>query len=116
METVIIALLVVLVVAVVWFGMNQNKSDDSTSLLVLQKETESLRRDLHDTIANNASLVNQQLSNITTQVNKQLESVTSQVQTSTGQINVRMDNAANAVKEVSKTLGEFESLLTKLFP
>lgn len=115
MEILIIIFMVLITAAIGYLVMKQSKPDDSTSLLVLQKETESLRRELQDSMASNMALINQQLSQVTTQVNKQLESVTSQVQTSTGQINVRMDNAANAVKEVSKTLGELGEATKQVF-
>lgn len=115
MEAVIIGLLVVLVVVVIWFGLKQSKPDDSTNLLLLQKETESLRRELQDSMASNMTLINQQLSQVTSEVNKQLSSVTTQVQSSTGQINVRMDNAAKAVGDVQKSLGELSEATKQVF-
>ena len=115
METVIVILLVLIVLGLGWLVISQSKGSNDQSVLMLQKETESLRRDLQESMNSNMSLVNQQLSNVTSQVNEQLKNVTSQVQTSTGQINDRMDNAAKVVGEVSKSLGALGEATKQVF-
>ncbi len=150
MVFVVAGLVVAVILALVWIGLGLKKGAPDPALMMLQKETESLRSEIVDSVSKNANLVNSQLSqfnsqinsqlsqanaqvntqltqvsgqmntqltDVATQLNKQLAQVTGQVgdqlknittqlQTSTGQINSRMDNAAKVVGEVKQNLGE----------
>ncbi len=139
-EVLIAALLVLLLAAIVWIGVTlkrSKRSNEAETLLQMQRETDSLRQELNESITNNMALVgqqisqtssnvneslaqvtaqvNEQLTRITGQVNEQLSGVSTQLQSSTGQINERMDNAARVVSEVSKSLGELGKATEQVF-
>ncbi|MCK5235570.1 MAG: DNA recombination protein RmuC [Deltaproteobacteria bacterium] len=124
----IIVLLGFLILAVIWLVVSLKGKNDGNvrAMEFAQKEAESLRHELNESITRNMGLVgqqfsqtstqvNEQLGRITEQVNKQLGGITNQFQTSTGQINERMDNAAKVVGDVSKKLGELGKATEQLF-
>ncbi len=159
MVFVVAGLLVVVIIALVWIGLALKKSGPDPALMMLQKETESLRSEIVDSVSKNANLVNsqlsqfnsqinsqlsqanaqvntqltqvsgqmntqltdvatqlnKQLSHVTGQVGEQLKSITTQLQTSTGQINSRMDNAAKVVGEVRQNLGELSKATEQVY-
>ncbi len=115
MEFVIAGLLLALLGVFVWVGIGLKRRGEDQSILMLQRETESLRRELNDSITKHLSMVNDQLSRVTAQVSEQLKGVTMQLQTSTGQINERMDNAARVVGEVRQNLGELSRATAQVF-
>jgi len=159
MVFVVAGLLVVVIIALVWIGLGLKKSGPDPALIMLQKETESLRSEIVDSVSKNANLVNsqlsqfnsqinsqlsqanaqvntqltqvsghmntqltdvatqlnKQLSQVTGQVGEQLKNITTQLQTSTGQINSRMDNAAKVVGEVKQNLGELSKATEQVY-
>jgi DNA recombination protein RmuC len=159
MVFVVAGLLVIVIIAIVWLGLRLKKDGADPALMMLQKETESLRSEIVDSVSKNAVLVNTQISqfnsqintqltqvnnqvnaqltqvsgqmntqltDVATQLNKQLSQVTGQVadqlknitgqlQTSTGQINSRMDNAAKVVGEVKQSLGELSKATEQVY-
>ena len=115
MEFAILGLLAIIVSVLLWIGFAFRKGGKSDALIMLQKETESLRQELSSSITNHLSIVNQQLSSVTSNVTEQLKSVTLQLQSSTGQINQRMDNAARAVQDVNKNLGALSEATRQVF-
>ena len=89
-------------------------------------ESGSIRHEINEVITNNMSLVNERLdrvtgqvteslSKVTDQVNEQLRSVTTQLQSSTLDINKRMDNAARVVGEVREGLGSLSEATKQVF-
>ncbi len=130
MELYIIAgLLFVMLCALVWIGTRLTAGKDTSevdSILLLQRETEAMRRELQTSIQasvatvnqslqNNLSSVNEQLARTTSLVSGQLNAMNTQMQTSTGQINDRMDNAAKVVGEVKRSLGELGQATKQVF-
>lgn len=108
-------LFVLILIAAALFWGFLKKGGGREAVLLLQKETESLRRELEGSITNHLAIVSQQLSSVTSNVTEQLKSVTHQVQTSTGQINERMDNAARVVRDVSHSLGQLSEATKQVF-
>ncbi|MBI5599758.1 MAG: DNA recombination protein RmuC [Deltaproteobacteria bacterium] len=108
MEFVVVGLIVLVIIVLVlaWMRLGLKRGAEGEAIMMLQKETEALRQELQNSITNHLSIVSQQLSSVTSHVSEQLRGVTSQLQTSTGQINERMDNAARVVGDVRQTLGK----------
>ena len=61
---------------------------------------------VNDQLSKNQTAMSEQLGSVTKDVNTRLTGVTDTLQKSTGQVNERMDKAAQVVSEVSKRLGE----------
>ncbi|MBI5287319.1 MAG: DNA recombination protein RmuC [Deltaproteobacteria bacterium] len=115
MEIVIIILLSILILLLVWIAISLRERKADPTLLLMHQEVNALRQGLADSLANNMSLINQQLSQVTSQVNTQLNSITQQLQNATGQIGSRLDNAAKVVGEVRQNLGELSKATQQVF-
>ena len=119
MEYLSAALLILVIAILFWMALNlkqRGKSEEQTqALLMLQKETESLRNEFSNSMTNHVSLMNQQLGQTASQVNEQLKSVTLQLQSSTGQLNQRMDNAAKVVGDVGRSLGQLSEATKQVY-
>jgi len=98
MEIVIIALALIIVVLVVLHLRHQPTQqlpDHSESILLMQRQVESLRADLRSSLQNTADSVQQQLA-----------LVTQQLQSQTSSVGNRLDNASRVIGDVQKNLGE----------
>ena len=119
MEYLSAGLLILVIALLFWMALNlkqRGKSEEQTqALLMLQKETESLRNEFSNSMSNHVSLINQQLGQTASQVNEQLKSVTLQLQSSTGQLNQRMDNAAKVVGDVGRSLGQLSEATKQVY-
>ena len=119
MEYLSAGLLILVIGLLFWMALNlkqRGKSEEQTqALLMLQKETESLRNEFSNSMSNHVSLINQQLGQTASQVNEQLKSVTLQLQSSTGQLNQRMDNAAKVVGDVGRSLGQLSEATKQVY-
>jgi DNA recombination protein RmuC len=106
MNVVIVGLLVIIALLLTVLILNQTKSKTSNEgLVILQQQLESLRIQTNDTLLRQQQIVNEQLSQITRQITEQLNFLNQQFTTTTGQIGVRLDRAAQVIADVSKGLG-----------
>ncbi len=115
MLTAILILLAAVLLVLVWLVLQSRTRTEDPAVSLLQKEVESLRGQLTDSMLRNQEMVNKQLADITGQVNTRLGDVTQQLQKSTGDLNTRLDNAARVVSEVSKGLGGLSEATKKVF-
>jgi DNA recombination protein RmuC len=115
MQTAILILLGAILFVLVWLIIQSQRKTADPAITLMQQEVQSLRGQLSDVMLKNQDMVNQQLAQITLQVNSQLGQVAQQLQKSTGDLNVRLDNAARVVQEVSKGLGSLSEATKKIF-
>ncbi|MFQ5735722.1 MAG: DNA recombination protein RmuC [Thermodesulfobacteriota bacterium] len=104
MEVAIIVLLGLLLAGIVWLVLDRASRRSGDSARLLQAQYESLRSEMQSSLNSNLKLVVDQLA-----------SVTSQIQSSTGQMNTRMDNASRAVGDVKAGLGELSKATERIF-
>ncbi|HOV99119.1 MAG TPA: DNA recombination protein RmuC [Bacteroidota bacterium] len=126
METIILALMTILIVLVGLQFLRQKSQPDSSAQAIsfFQQQIDSLRNEVQQTLKNTTDtvsvslksttdvlfqtlksttdVVNQQLSVVTAQ----LGNVTQQIQNNTGQVGQRLDTAAKVIQEVQGKLGE----------
>jgi DNA recombination protein RmuC len=126
METIILALITILIVLVGLQFLRQKSQPDSSGQAIsfFQQQIDSLRNEVQQTLKNTTDtvsvslksttdvlfqtlksttdVVNQQLSVVTAQ----LGNVTQQIQNNTGQVGQRLDTAAKVIQEVQGKLGE----------
>jgi DNA recombination protein RmuC len=115
MDTAILILLGLILLFLIWLVFRSRRTDAEPAITLMQQEVQSLRGQLSDAMLKNQETVNQQLAQVTLQVNNQLGQVAQQLQKSTGDLNVRLDNAARVVQEVSKGLGSLGEATKKVF-
>jgi DNA recombination protein RmuC len=126
MQIAILILLTLVLLVLIWFVLQSRNKAVDPAVSLLQREVESLRGQLTESMQRGqesvnlqlgviTSQVNNQLGQVTTQVNNQLGQVTTQLQKSTGDLNARLDNAARVVQEVSKSLGGLNEATKKVF-
>jgi DNA recombination protein RmuC len=80
---------------VLWMISEHARKKEDPLILVMQQQIESLRRQVGDSLAQNAALLQ-----------KQLESVSRNLNSSSGEINQRLDNAAKLYGELRSQLGQ----------
>lgn len=115
MNTAILILLGAILLILIWLIIQSLRKNVDPAITLMQQEVLSLRGQLSDAMQKNQDSVTHQLAHITLQVNNQLGQVTQQLQKSTGDLNVRLDNAARVVQEVSKGLGSLSEATKKVF-
>jgi DNA recombination protein RmuC len=137
MQTAILILVAAVVLILLWLVIQSQKKTVDPTVSLLQREVESLRGQLTESMQRGQDTVNQQLGQInlqvstqlgkvteqvnmqlgqaTSQMNARLGQVTEQLQKSTGDLNTRLDNAAKVVSEVSKGLGGLAEATKKVF-
>ncbi len=137
MQIAILILVAAVVLILLWLVIQSQKKTVDPTVSLLQREVESLRGQLTESMQRGQDTVNQQLGQInlqvstqlgkvteqvnmqlgqaTSQMNARLGQVTEQLQKSTGDLNTRLDNAAKVVSEVSKGLGGLAEATKKVF-
>jgi len=115
MQIAILILLAAVVLILLWLVLQSAKKTADPAMTLMQREVESLRGQLTESMQRNQDTVNHQLNEVTLQVNSQLNQVTQQLQRSTGDLNTRLDNAARVVQDVSKGLGSLSEATKKVF-
>jgi DNA recombination protein RmuC len=115
MLTAILILLVAVLLVLLWVLFQSQKKTSDPTIPLLQQEVQSLRGQLTDAMLKSQDSLNQQLGQITSHVNTHLGQVTQQLQKSTTDLNMRLDNAAKVVSEVSKGLGGLSEATKKVF-
>jgi len=119
MVFVVAGLLLVVVIVLVWIGLGLKKGGPDPALMMLQKETESLRSEIVDSVSKNSALVNSQISQINTQVGTQLTQVNAQVNTQltqvSGQMNTQLTDVATQLnKQLSQVTGQVAEQLKSI--
>ena len=97
------ALLVLIFIAIIWVGFSMRRGGSSGARL-LKDQNDALRTELKDSIHDNLSLMNERIN-----------AVTAQMQSSTGEINARMENASRVVGEVREGLGALSKATDEIF-
>ena len=97
-------ILAVLLIALIFIQVQGRKQKPDTTLLVIQQQMDSMRKQLQES-----------LSSTTSQVNQQLGLINQQLQASSGQMGSRLDNAARVVGEVRQNLGELSKATQRIF-
>lgn len=82
------------------------------SLALLQQQLDGLRLQLSETLSRTAEITNQQLAAIAAQVQQQMSSVTHSLETTTGQINTRLDGH---LKNITDKLISLSDATVKIF-
>ncbi len=95
MEPFIIPVLLLLILlALIWAGLSIRRGGGTDAVHLLKDQNDALRTELKDSIRDNFL-----------QMNERMNAVTLQMQSSTGEINARMENASRVVGEVKEGLG-----------
>jgi DNA recombination protein RmuC len=90
-------------------------SDTSTGLQLMQQQIEALRQQLQESLATNAQLISQQMSQTLNTVGTNLNQMSQQIQSSQGSIGQRLDTAARVVAEVQNRLGALDEASKRIF-
>jgi len=93
--TVALLLLLILLVGALWWVLLHSRQTVDSTLPLMQQQIDALRRQVADSLSQNASLLQ-----------KQLESVSRNLSSSSGEINQRLDNAAKLYGELRSQLGQ----------
>ena len=112
MENILIGVLIVVLVGLIWFVLGlrnkldtllQSKQNDQT-ILMLQQQVDSLRQQVQTSMENNATLINQQLG----QMSQMVQQTSA---TMSGQVN----SITQATNQVQSKLGELQEASKKIF-
>ncbi len=98
------ALLLLIVLAILWAGFSIRRGGGTDAARLLKEQNDALRTELKDSIHDNLS-----------QMNERISAVTLQMQSSTGEINARMENASRVVGEVREGLGALREATDGIF-
>ena len=104
MDLAVLILIGLIAVGLLWLIFDRRNSSGAGEARLLQAQYESLRSELQSSLDSNLRLVSDTLS-----------TVSAQMQSTTGQMNTRMDNAARAVGEVRQGLGELNKAAERIF-
>jgi DNA recombination protein RmuC len=113
MITVLLITVIVLLAFVLWQLAKPAAADQS--LILLQKQLDSLRQQMTTSLTSNTQVVNQQMSAIIEQVNRQLNTVTAQMVDAQKNVGDRLDSASRAVADVQKGLGSLTQASERIF-
>jgi DNA recombination protein RmuC len=102
-EILLCVLCLALVGVVVWLLARGQKAKDSPAAALLQTQIEALREQVGQSLGQNASLLQQQL-----------ETVSQNLRSSSGDINLRLDNAAKLYAELRGQLGQLSQANTQI--
>lgn len=79
-------------------------SESQVGATLMQQQIEALRTQISEAVLKSTELTNRQIADVGAQVQNQMHSVQQGFQTTTGQINTRLDNASKVVQTVSNQL------------
>ncbi len=100
-----------------WFYqfMKGERGQKSDGMNMLAQQLESLRSQVNESLAQTNAAMTQQVGLINNQVQNQMSTVIQGLQSTTGQINTRLDNASKVVQDVSQQLGSLSQATEKIF-
>lgn len=104
MDLAVLILIGLVAAGLLWLIFQGRASSGAGEARLLQAQYESLRSELQSSLDSNLRLVSDTLA-----------TVSAQMQSTTGQMNTRMDNAARAVGEVRQGLGELSKAAERIF-
>ncbi|MBX7148638.1 DNA recombination protein RmuC [bacterium] len=116
-----LSVLSLILVAALFFFITRNKQDDSKAsetqalFLSLQNRLDNLTGQLGTSLDGTRSSLIEQLAGMTNQLNTRLNESTNQTQTSTQQVNTRLDNAAKVIGDLQNKLGMLEEANQRIF-
>jgi DNA recombination protein RmuC len=102
-------------VLLVWQLWHGGRRAEGTGLALLQQQLEALRAQVSDALTGQGQLVSQQLAQLTGQLNERLRENVELVQRAQSAVGERLDNAARAVGEVQRGLGELREATTRVY-
>lgn len=121
-QTVVLILLALLVIAlaaalaVMFFRMQRSRREvEHGGMTLMQQQLDALRAQLSESLHKTNEVMNQQLGHVSAQVQSQMNTVLQGLQATTGQINVRLDDASRVVQNVSHQLGSLSQATEKIF-